>query len=88
MGKELERRLLRLEQALPGGRASAAYWEDFERRCRIFYLYRAWWFEGGDKPDLSHPRDRYWWDYMEMIREVIDEMAAEGILRPQPDEQA
>ena len=88
MGKKLERRLHKLEQALPGVHASASYWEDFERRSRIADLYRVWWLEEGDKPDLSHPRDRYWWDYMEMIREVIDEMAAEGILRPQPDEQA
>ena len=86
MGKELETRLLRLEQALPGVRASAPFWEDFERRCRIADLYGAWWFEEDDKPNLSHPRDRYWWAYMEQIRLVIDEMAAEGILRPAPDD--
>ncbi len=80
MGKELERRLLKLEQALPGARAKTPMQEDFERRCRIYALYRAWWFEGADKPDLSHPRDRYWWNYMEMIGEVIDEMADEGLL--------
>jgi hypothetical protein len=66
--------------------ASAPYWEDFERRCRIADLYRAWWFEGSQRPDLSHQRDRYWWAYMEQIREVIDEMAAEGVLGPHPDE--
>ena len=86
MGKELERRLRKLEQALPGVRVSAPFWEDFERRCRIADLYRAWWFEGGEWPDLSHPRDRYWWAYMEQIREVIDQMAAEGILQPRPGE--
>ena len=88
MGKELERRLLKLEQALPGVHASAPYWEDFERRCRIADLYRAWWLEGGEKPDLSHPRDQECWEYMKMIGEVIDEMAAEDVLRYRPDEQA
>ena len=87
MGKKLERRLHKLEQALPGVRASTPMWEDFERRCRIGALYRAWWFEGAEKPDLSHPRDQEWWEYMEMIRGVIDEMAAEGILGPHPDEE-
>jgi hypothetical protein len=80
LGKELEKRLLKLEQALPGVSATAPYWEDFDWRCRIADLYGAWWFEGGERPDLSHPRDRYWWTYMEQIREVIDEMAAEGNL--------
>jgi hypothetical protein len=80
LGKELEKRLLKLEQALPGVRASAPYWEDFERRCRIADLYRAWWFEGSDKPPLGDPRDEHWWAYMEQIRGVIDEMAAEGAL--------
>jgi hypothetical protein len=80
LGKELEKRLLKLEQALPAVRARSPYWEDFERRCQIVDLYRAWWFDGGERPDLSHPRDRYWWEYMEKIREVIDEMAAEGSL--------
>jgi hypothetical protein len=42
LGKELERRLHKLEQALPGVRASASYWEDFERRSRIADLYRVW----------------------------------------------
>ena len=86
MGKELETRLLRLEQALPGVRASAPFWEDFERRCRIADLYQAWWLGEGDKPDLSHPREQEWWEYMEMIRGVIDEMEAEGILGSRPDE--
>ena len=86
MNKELEKRLVRLEQALPGVHASAPYWEDFERRCRIADLYRAWWFEGAEKPDLSHPREQECWKYMEMIREVIDEMAAEGLLESYPDE--
>ncbi len=54
--------------------------EDFECRCRIADLYQAWRFEGGKRLGLSHPQDRRWWEYMEMIREVIDEMAAEGIL--------
>ena len=85
MGKELERRLLRLEQALPGAHARAPFWEDFERRCRIADLYRAWWFEGGERPNLDHPRDQYWWAYLEQIRGVIDEMAAEGILGAHPD---
>jgi hypothetical protein len=86
LNKELEKRLVRVEQALPRVHASAPFWEDFERRCRIADLYRAWWLEEGDKPDLSHPRDQYWWAHMEMIREVIDEMAAEGILESHPDE--
>ena len=86
MGKELERRLLKLEQALPGVRATAPYWEDFDRRCRIADLYRAWWLEGGEKPDLGHPRDEHWWSYMEQIRGVIDEMAAEGALGRHPNE--
>jgi hypothetical protein len=86
LGKELAKRILKLEQALPSVRAASPYWEDFERRCRIADLYRAWWFEGGRKPDLSHPRDLHWWAYMEKIREVIDEMAAEGTLGPRPDE--
>ena len=86
MGKELDKRLRKLEQALPEVHASAPYWEDFERRCRIADLYRAWWFEGAEKPDFSHPREQEWWTYMEMIREVIDGMAAEGILGSNPSE--
>jgi hypothetical protein len=82
LGKELERRLHKLEQALPGVRASAPYWEDFERRCRIADLYRTWWFEGGAKPPLDDPRDEHWWAYMEQIRGVIDELADEGVLSP------
>ena len=88
MGKKLERRLHKLEQALPAVRARSPLREDFERRSRISNLYLAWRLEGGERPDLSHPRDQEWWEHMEMIEEVIDEMAAEGILRPQPDEQA
>jgi hypothetical protein len=80
LGKELEKRLLKLERAMLGVRESAPYWEDLERRARIGNLYLAWWFEGGEKPDLSHPRDRYWWAYMEQIREVSDELAADGAL--------
>jgi hypothetical protein len=67
-------------------RAQTPYWEDFERRCRIADLYQAWRFEGGKRPDLSHSRDRHWWEYIEVVREVIDEMAAEGILGALPDE--
>jgi hypothetical protein len=86
LGKELDKRLLRLERALPGVRARSPYWEDFERRGRIADLYRAWWFEGSAKPPLNDPRDEHWWAYMEQIRGVIDEMAAEGALGPYPDE--
>jgi hypothetical protein len=42
LGRELDKRLRKLEQVLPGVRESAPYWEDFERRCRIADLYRAW----------------------------------------------
>ena len=86
MGKELERRLHKLEQALPGVRASTPLREDFERKGQIADLYRAWWFEGGAKPDLSHPRDQYWWAYLEQIRGVIYEMADEGLLDHRPYE--
>jgi hypothetical protein len=86
LGKKLEKRLLKLEQALLGVGARAPYWEDFERRCRIADLYRAWWFEVGKRPDLSYPRNRLWWEYMEMTWKGIDEMAAEGILGAHPDE--
>jgi len=86
LGKELEKRLLKLEQALPAVRARSPYWEDFERRCRIANLYQAWWFEGGAKPPLNHPRDEHWWAYMEQIGRVIDEMAAEGVLGVPTDE--
>jgi hypothetical protein len=86
LNKELEKRLLRLEQALPGVRARSPLREYFERRRRISNLYLAWRLEGGERPDLSHPRDQECWEYMEMIGEVIDEMAAEGLLGPHPDE--
>ena len=87
MGKELDKRLQKLEQALPEARRRTPHRDDFERRCRIVDLYRAWWFEGGEEPDLGHPRDRYWWAYMEQLRGVIDEMVAEGVLGDRPDNQ-
>jgi hypothetical protein len=86
LGKELDKRLHKLEQALPGVRSRAPFWEDFERRCRIADLYRAWWFEGGNKPHLNDLRDEHWWRYLEEIRKVIDEMVAEGALSPNTDE--
>ena len=85
MRRDLEKRLLRLEEALQGVRATAPFREDRERKRRIIDLHRAWWLEGGERPDLGHPRDRYWWAYMEQIGAVIDEMAAEGLFGPHPD---
>jgi hypothetical protein len=87
LGRELDKRLRKLEQALPEERARTPYREDFERRVRIAELYQAWWFEGGEKPDLSHPRDEHWWAYMEQIRRVIEDMAVEGALDSYPSEQ-